>query len=208
MGAGCALREGLPLVGSLETREKNTIPNKPPRRLFRRSGCALPASNHLLNFAYFLCLRRARRAGVMRKPVLQSPAGQRAARTPLRPLQPAELPARTVVVTFQPGKPRGRPFRAGSDERRCQSSPSASPPAPQAEPEMTAAQALRALGGAPESARTLTNAERYAKVDGRLLLAIQNLEESALAQGLSHLSQFVDLASMYTKSKCPNSEKL
>ena len=64
---------------------------------------------------------------------------------------------------------------------------------------MTAAQALRALGGAPESARTLTNAELYAKVDGRLLLSIQNVAERMLAQGLSQaevLSRLADACFM------------
>jgi transposase len=64
---------------------------------------------------------------------------------------------------------------------------------------MTAAQALRALGGAPESVRTLTNAELYAKVDGRLLLSIQNVAERMLAQGLSQaevLSRLADACFM------------
>ena len=106
----------------------------------------------------------------------RKPLQRTAAQAPPKALRVAAAQKTTTRVIGGPQKARGRPFAKGGDSRQAQAPPGPAPPPAPSAAEKQAASVLEGgfhlHGGVPE----LTQRERGAKVEGRLLRLIQLLK--------------------------------
>ena len=90
-----------------------------------------------------------------------------------------------VTVVGGKAKPRGRPFQRGRDNVTAQHWAARREWAAQRESEREAAAALLSAQSPVTPALVLTDKEKYAKVDGRTLLALQNRKRQLELEGAS-----------------------
>ena len=113
----------------------------------------------------------------------RKPLQRTAAQAPPKALRVAAAQKTTTRVIGGPQKARGRPFAKGGDSRQAQAPPGPAPPPAPSAAEKQAASVLEGgfhlPGGVPE----LTQRERGAKVEGRLLRLIQLEHEQLAAAG-------------------------
>ena len=105
--------------------------------------------------------------------------------------------AAVVVVPFERGKPRGRPFQRGSNPRLVQTPGADAPSTPCTVAELTAVSVLAGGLETPDSVPPLTNRERQQEVSGRLLRMLEVQSRQLAATGLPERSVATQLADTF-----------
>lgn len=129
--------------------------------------------------------RGGRSGGAVRAPRTKSPTVSAPSGDRTKALGKRKQADKVTFVTFQPGKPRGKPFRRGEDSRRTGGDVDAEADAPSPTAVEAAASVLASGFMACDTPRKLTGAEKVRRVEGRELAALQTRARQLQREGLS-----------------------